>query len=192
MQQVSGAPWDTLGLLLKPSLCSTNAVQCLHTLKCTRKRHHVNAIPFVMETWSCQQEPDRSLALGHCHCRCNIYYRISSEQPQCKQYHTKGNLTLPLYKLLKPQAGLQDRNTQSCPCCSPFPLVMKPLYKIFRSQQFQPPLPKKLPTSCQSRFIQANLLPTYLLCPLQNSDTVPLCPTPTRQLCPLSGFSVPF
>lgn len=69
---------------------------------------------------------------------------------------------------------------------------MKPLYKVFHSKQFQLLLPRKLPTSCQSRFIQANLLPTFLLCPLQNSDTLPLCPAPRRQLCPLSAFSVPF
>lgn len=87
---------------------------------------------------------------------------------------------------------MQDRNTQPCPCCSSSQIVMKPLYKVFHSQQFQPLLPRKPPTSCQSRFIQANLLPTYLLCPLHNSDTLPLCPAPSRQLCPLSAFSVPF
>lgn len=120
-----------------------------------------------------------------------------SKEPWCKQCHMKGKLILPLHKLLKLQAGMQDRKGLPCTWCNPFHLAAKPPCKIFHSYTFSSASfslcwLETTPTSCQSRFIQATLLPTYLLCPLHKSDTLPLCPTPTRQLCPFSAFTISF
>lgn len=56
-----------------------------------------------------------------------------SGEPQCQQCHVKGKLTLPLHKLLKLQAGMQDRKGLPCTWGNPFRLVIKPPYKIFHS-----------------------------------------------------------